>query len=221
MFWKNGSIRFFPFFCIVEDTNGIEVVDWDNLRISHTKGNPDYHTYLHTRVDGGPDRRYSYNPLLPVYLHSAISFSFNIKEVNIVFNGENVAEILCDKFLRVQKLIKSLGIDKTQAINTSQLSHDEYAELIRSIIEERGKDIVKERLFISILADYMVFREKPYLRSILVEMLNENYWEELVSNNSSIDNLNKIKERINISKKYPESELTEAMSYIGYGLGIA
>ena len=100
------------------------------------------------------------------------------------------------------------------------VSGDEYASIFKKIIDERGKNILKERLFLSLLADYKVFKEKRFLRPFLETMTEEGYWSELTDGNPSVDTLNRIKKKFISIHQYPEHEVAEAMAYIGYGLGI-
>lgn len=221
MKWETGCLYLYPYFCIYEKPDGIELIEWKNIDISSSKGNPSYHSYLHERVGGGPDRRYSYNPLIPVYLYSALVFKIAGDSINVVLQGEDEAEKF-EKILReFKKILASTGgVSISMDVQAHDVEKDEYATLFKSIVDERGKDIVKEKLFISMLADYKVFREKTYLRPLLVTMTEEGYWTELTEGNPSVDTLNRIKKKFITIHQYPEHEVTEAMAYIGYGLGI-
>lgn len=219
--WKNSGLYMYPYFCIYETCDGIELIEWQDILTSSTKGNPSYYSYLHERVGGGPDRRYKFNPSIPVYLYSALVFNNAKWSINIILNGENEAERLDSTLQKFRnKLVSSGGVSMDKILESDDVHKDEYASLFKSIIAERGMDIVKEKLFISMLADYKVFREKTYLRSLLVTMSEEGYWSELIGSNSPVDSLNRIKKNFITLHKYPEHEVTEAMSYIGYGLGI-
>lgn len=141
--------------------------------------------------------------------------------INVVLQGEDEAEKF-EKILReFKKILASTGgVSISMDVQAHDVEKDEYATLFKSIVDERGKDIVKEKLFISMLADYKVFREKTYLRPLLVTMTEEGYWTELTEGNPSVDTLNRIKKKFITIHQYPEHEVTEAMAYIGYGLGI-
>lgn len=82
--WKSSSLYIYPFFCIYESSDKIELIEWQDISISSTKGNPSCYSYLHERVGGGPDRRYKFNPSIPVYFYSALVLN-NVKWSIILF----------------------------------------------------------------------------------------------------------------------------------------
>lgn len=229
--WKSGIAYFYPFAIIIETSDSLDIYDWMKMNVSSTKGTPSHYSYLHERVDGGPDRRYKFNPATPVYFYSALVFEVVGQKFNLIFNGENVAKEFERLFSEYKKALASTGgviIDNTvveQGISTKEKQDEEpdtieYASLFKKIIDERGMDIVKERLFLSLLADYKVFKEKRFLRPFLETMTEEGYWTELTLGNPSVDTLNKIKKKFITIHQYPEREVSEAIFYIGYGLGI-
>ena len=229
--WKSGAAYFYPFAFIIETSASLDIYDWMNMNVSSTKGTPSHYSYLHERVDGGPDRRYKFNPATPVYFYSALVFEVVGQKFNLIFNGENVAKEFEKLFSEYKKALASTGgviIDNTvveQGISAKEKQDEEpdtieYASLFKKIIDERGMDIVKERLFLSLLADYKVFKEKRFLRPFLETMTEEGYWTELTVGNPSVDALNKIKKKFITIHQYPEREVSEAIFYIGYGLGI-
>lgn len=225
--WKSGAVYFYPFTCILETSDSLDLFDWRDIKVSSTKGETSHYSYLHERVDGGPDRRYRYNPAIPVYFFSALVFEIKGKKVNMIFNGENVAEQFEKLFREYKKVLASTG-GVTMTANpviqnpdpSEAVSGDEYASLFKKTIDERGKNILQERLFLSLLADYKVFKEKRFLRPFLETMTEEGYWSELTEGNPSVDTLHRIKKKFITIHQYPEHEATEAISYIGYGLGI-
>lgn len=225
LIWKYGAIYFYPFFCIVEKDENIKIVEWKDVRVTSTKGDPAYYTYLHTRVDGGPDRRYSYNPSIAVYMHSALTLDFKGNSIHFIFSDENAAEIFEKKFQGFKKMLSSSGGVTIQPnIHNCDVrfdtNNDEYITAFKRVIEERGKQIVMDRLFISILADYRVFKEKPFLRPFLLTMQEEGYWHDLLRENPTSEQLNEIKKKFIIMHQYPKSEVNEALEYIKYGLGV-
>lgn len=229
--WKSGGAYFYPFACILETSDSLEMYDWKDIKISSTKGDPSHYSYLHERVGGGPDRRYKFNPAIPVYFYSALVLEVVGLKFNLIFHGEKVAEEFEKLFREFKNSLASTGgviIDNTaieQEINfdknkSREPDTIEYAALFKKIIDERGTNILKEPLFLSLLADYMVFKEKRFLRPFIETMTEEGYWTELTDRNSSVDTLNRIKKKFITIHQYPEHEATEALSYIGYGLGI-
>lgn len=246
---ESKSIILTPLFIIFIDGNSIAFIDWDKIDVNASnavrvkedtygfvKGATVlYHRFLHERVNGGPDRRYNYNPSWSVNQYSVVDFMAFKKFCTKVLGTLGTGEII-SKFNQFKKSLeinpvkyKEQGsnvieghnqdaiIDKTICKN---IVEEEYASLFKKIIEERGKDILKERLFLSLLADYKVFKEKRFLRPFLETMTEEGYWEELTDGNPSVDTLNRIKKKFTTIHQYPEHEATEAISYIGYGLGI-
>ena len=133
----------------------MDLFDWRDIKVSSTKGEPSHYSYLHERVDGGPDRRYRYNPAIPVYFFSALVFEIKGKNVNMIFNGENVAEQFEKLFREYKKVLASTGgvtMTSNPVIQNPEpsetVSGDEYASIFKKIIDERGKNILKERLFL-------------------------------------------------------------------------
>lgn len=229
--WKSGAVYFYPFACIIETSDSLDIYDWKDMKVSSTKGDPSHYSYLHERVDGGPDRRYKFNPAIPVYFYSALVFEVVGRKFNLIFHGENVAEEFEKLFRDYMKALATAGgvITANTVIEhgvSTKRNHEEepdtinYAALFKRIIDERGKDILKERLFLSLLADHKVFQEKQFLRPFLETMTEEGYWSELTEGSPSMTTLNKIKEKFIKIHLYPEHEAAEAVSYLGYGLGI-
>lgn len=228
---KSGCVYFYPFACIFETSDVLEIYDWTDIKITSTKGEPSSYSYLHERVGGGPDRRYKFNPAIPVYFYSALVFKVGDLKFNLIFNGEKVAVEFEKLFRDFKEGLAATGgviIDKAiieqEAVPYEHQDEDrsiiEYGDLFKKIIDERGKDILKDRLFLSLLADFKVFKEKRFLRPFLETMTEEGYWNELTEGNPSMDTLNKIKKKFTTIHLYPEHEAAEAISYIGYGLGI-
>lgn len=194
-----------------------------------------YHRYLHERVNGGPDRRYNYNPSWPVNQYSVIDLTvanmLGTKVLGTILAGDIISKLKQFKKSLVinpiqhkeqhsnviEKDTQKDNIDITFSDNTRD---ENYGSLFKKIIDERGKNILQERLFLSLLADYKVFKEKRFLRPFLETMTEEGYWSELTEGNPSVDTLNRIKKKFITIHQYPEHEATEAISYIGYGLGI-
>ena len=245
----SGAIVVTPLFIIYIKGNIVTFFDWDKINVntcnairikedtySSIRGaNALYHRYLHERVNGGPDRRYNYNPSWPVNQYTVIDLMFGKKQGTKVLGTILAGDIIS----KLEQFKKSLVInpikyreqcsnargketlkDIKDIILSENIGKKEYASLFKKIIDERGKNILQERLFLSLLADFKVFREKKFLRPFLETMTDEGYWTELTEGNPSVDTLNRIKKKFITIHQYPEHEVTEAISYIGYGLGI-
>lgn len=120
--WKTGCLCFYPYFCIIETPDKIELIEWKDVKVSSTKGEPAYHSYLHERIGGGPDKRYKYNPLIPVYIYSALVFNIAGDTINLILQGEDEAERV-EKIFREYKKILALtgGVSMSMDIQ----SHDD------------------------------------------------------------------------------------------------
>lgn len=242
---KNQSFYFYPNFVITEVNceynfikySDINISNIDSVYVSEQSGmiirgaSPVFYNYLHQRVDGGPDRRYKNNPSTPVYCHT-ICRIFIGKEHQLISASNGSIETLKRGLKKYQKKLIANPIQSekqsyTALMNSRQVfsknmsdSEENYACLFKRIIDERGKDILKERLFLSLLADHRVFQEKRFLRPFLETMTEEGYWSELTDGSPTMATLNKIKEKFIKIHLYPEHEAAEAVSYLGYGLGI-
>ena len=245
----SGAIVVTPLFIIYIKGNIVTFFDWDKIAVntcnairvkedtySSVRGaNALFHRYLNERETGGPDRRYNYNPSWPVNQYTVIDLMVGKKLGTKVLGTILAGDIIS----KLEQFKKSLGINpiqyKEQRSNvrvketqkdikditfSDNIDEKEYASLFKKIIDERGKNILHERLFLSLLADYKVFKEKRFLRPFLEIMTEEGYWTELTEGNPSVDTLNRIKKKFITIHQYPEHEVTEAMAYIGYGLGI-
>lgn len=105
---KYVSLYFYPYFCIVERKDKIALIEWKDIKVSSTKGEPSTH-YLHERVDGGPDRRYKYNPIIPIYIYSALVFHIAGNSINLILQGEKEAEKFEKLFREYKKVLASTG----------------------------------------------------------------------------------------------------------------
>lgn len=243
---KNHSFYFYPHFVITEvnceyriiEYNALSIKNIDSIYVSEQSGkiirgaSPVFYNYLHQRVDGGPDRRYKNNPSTPVYCHTICRLLFGV-EYQIISSTNDSVDLLRRGLREYQKVLlahpiqcknksETLLADSKQAafVSDKDVSEKNYAYLFKKIIDGRGKGILNERLFLSLLADYKVFKEKRFLRPFIETMTDEGYWTELTEGNPSVDTLNRIKKKFITIHQYPEHEVTEAISYIGYGLGI-
>jgi hypothetical protein len=228
---KHAEIYLFPSLCIIVSDNGYSTAEWDDLYIEDTEATyveestfasihgatPAYYNYLHKRVGGGPDRRYKDNPSTPVYRYGTMCIKVGDKEFKFMIADEDSVSPLITEIETYKQIYCT---EKPKEIKTIDCSHDEYASAIKSIIEQRGKSIVKDKIFVSILADYRIFRQKPYLRTLLKTMTSNGYWDDLLIEGSNIKDVETVKLHLRDTNNYSEQELEEAMAYIAYGLNI-
>lgn len=72
--------------------------------------------------------------------------------------------------------IQDFSIDITEEKTLTQI--------VRKIVEQFGKDIIKEKKFIYILADFKVFTSNPALKRILKVLIEDGYTEQWMSSES-------------------------------------
>ena len=103
-------------------------------------------------------------------------------------------------------------------VNNLDVSKDEIASLFREIIVSKGTQILEKNVFVSILSDYKVFREKTNMRKILKALSDDNYWKDILSPDCTYYTLNEISDKLISSHNFDEKETLETLAYIGYGL---
>lgn len=229
--FRNGKLHFTPFICFYEKDKNISIINWNRICIEfkgtqsleesyrEIKGaEPIYHIYLHQRVDGGPDRRYNYNPSTPVYRHSIYRVVVEKDEFNIVFANRILGEQFSNLINTYQGLIKNFRSQMPIGVNNLDVSKDEIASLFREIIVSKGTQILDKNVFVSILSDYKVFREKTNMRKILKALSDDNYWKDILSPDCTYYTLNEISDKLISSHNFDEKETLETLAYIGYGL---
>jgi RNAse (barnase) inhibitor barstar len=231
--WKGIEFHVFPHICIIKSGINYDVVDINDITLENlgsltivenakeiVKGNtPSYYTYLHQRVNGEPDRRYSYNPSYPVYHYGGLSLTCK-KSYTFIIADESLALNIIQSFTDYKDAFNGALSKDQYDIQHCSVSSDEYASLIRQLLKENGNSFIKSKKFIAFLSDYKVFKEKPCLKSVLMELTNKSTWDEILDSGCSFSTLNKIKDKFVSSNSYKEEEATEAFAYIAYGLGI-
>ena len=63
----------------------------------------------------------------------------------------------------------------------------ELSEAIDRIIQEFGKDIIAEKRFVYMIADYFSFRDNPAEKRVLSALVNDGYTARLLNLNEGID----------------------------------
>jgi hypothetical protein len=228
---NHDEIYLFPSVCVIASDSGYSIAEWDEFQPEDTGATyvvesntaiirgatPAYYNYLHERVGGGPDRRYKDNPSTPVYRYGTMCLKIGNKEFKFIIANESCVAPLVNE---IEAYKQAYSDDKPKEIAVIDCSHDEYAGAIKSIIDQHGKSIVKDKIFVSTLADYTIFRQKPYLRTLLMTMTSNGYWEDLLAESSTLKDVENVKSQLRATNNYREQDLNEGMAYIAYGLNI-
>ena len=169
------KLYFFPDRLLIYDGRKICGINYRNMLFDHhnlvipldgeipSDGTVVGYTWLHTRQDGFPDKRYSFNPKLPELKYSIISFSSNtgLSEQKIMFSKPDTGRLLVNiinftfcktdtgnqKQLRIFLDEKKLEeakeiIQNEEYVNTSFLQHrlkigyNQTSEIVDILIEQ-------------------------------------------------------------------------------------
>ena len=166
-----------------------------------------FHTYLHTRIDGGPDLRYSYNPSIAYY--KFIQAKWTALDITMIFpyadKLNNIKAALtelknhCQKECTIQPVADITSRDYRKGHNAPALtlhSNDEiYGKITQTIVSYSIKEeVVKKQTLVSILNDYHVFQtvEEKVCSRILKELINLGILENILCANPSTNEGQKI-----------------------------
>lgn len=169
------KLYFFPDRLLIYDGRKICGINYRNMLFDHhnlvipldgeipSDGTVVGYTWLHTRQDGFPDKRYSFNPKLPELKYSIISFSSNtgLSEQKIMFSKPDTGRLLVNiinftfcktdtgnqKQLRIfldeKKLEEAKEIIKNEEyVNTSflqrrlKIGYNQTSEIVDILIEQ-------------------------------------------------------------------------------------
>ena len=185
-------------------TSYLEKASWFNEK----DANVAFHNYLHTRADGGPDLRYSYNPSIPYYSFIQATWSTPLNIRMIFPYSDKIKKIqltLTDlkKNCSPQKTIRSSieTISKGERKEKDPLalslhSDDEiYKKISRTIVQhDIKKETVKRQTLVHILNDYQIFQtvEEKVCSRILKELINLGILENILCANPSTNEGQKI-----------------------------
>ena len=158
-------------------------------------------TYLHRKVDGGPDLRYSYNPQYTIYKYYYV-YSRALSNFVLEIGDETFANVLYKRLKDMCGNISSYEnyeiIPEIEKIKSSQDNSDyeedcnaievcddsQIVETMHSIFEECGKGVALEKRFIYMLDDYKVFNEIPYFKNVLKLTQGEEILKEIIDQDS-------------------------------------
>lgn len=229
----NLEICIFPHICIVKEGIRYDIVDIMDITINdlgsviiaetndgHIRGaSPIRYEYQYSRVDGGPDRRYKYNPATPIYRYESLEFVCG-KSLRFLIANEQLAFNIIQAFSDYKEAYQKYLINAQYGVQFCDVSKDEYASLIRQLLAENGKEFIKSKRFIALLSDYRVFKNKPHLRAIFNALTNHSLWDRILDAECSYNSLNQLKDHAVNANICANPEATEAFAYIAYGLEI-
>lgn len=114
--------------------------------------------------------------------------------------------------------LKTYPIGLSKRIIDVNLSSNEYASQIRSIVDEHGKDILTYRVFINLLKDYKFTKKYPNIISIYELMQQQNYMRQLIEPDMGYSFLEDVKRNISQTVNHDEDEMNTVLAFLGYGL---
>lgn len=224
-------VIFCVYFIIVVDYDNVMFVDWKDFSIGKPSlitveenefysirgASPIYHRYLHERVDGGPDRRYNYNPSTPVYEYAIMNWKL-LSNRKLIISNNSLAKNLWHNLNNFQSKLTESPITSSRGIQDIDVSKDEIASLFKEIISKYGRDIIGKQLFISLLEDYRITKDKEAIKPVIKQLVQQNLVTQLSDSTCTYDTLNEIKEQIKNSAQIDESQIEETLAYLGYGM---
>ena len=243
--YAGGTIYFYPSFCIIKDTDKTYLSLWKNIKVSSTKGSPVRYKYLHERKDGSPDKRFKHNPSTPVYLYSALTIDFGYLKINLVFSEPSLAERLV-RLLRKNIRELQAAAQASPAVPPAPQTQpsapytptpaptpqppkpavdlkpiepvvNEQSEAVRQIIDTYGREIVVQRIFIGLLADYKVFVMKYKLRFVFITMHEEGLMNRILAAPHADSTYREIAVCLQ-AHDLPASDIREALAYLRHAL---
>lgn len=63
----------------------------------------------------------------------------------------------------------------------------ELHDAIKTIVDQFGKDVIAEKRFVYMLADYYSFRDNPAEKRVLIVLVNDGYTARLLNQSESLD----------------------------------
>lgn len=229
---KGCKMFFYPNFVIAEINCTYQILDYQNIGLTNDEciyvteqsgklirgASPVFYEYLHQRVNGGPDRRYKNNPSTPVYCHRIFRINSGSNEIQIMAASGQTVDTLFKSLRQFKQDLKTYPIGLSKRIIDVNLSSNEYASQIRSIVDEHGKDILTYRVFINLLKDYKFTKKYPNIISIYELMQQQNYMRQLIEPDMGYSFLEDVKRNISQTVNHDEDEMNTVLAFLGYGL---
>lgn len=213
-YWK---LHFTPFVCFYEKNKNISIINWDRISIAFKEYKRLEEKYR--EIKGAKPIYYSVYEYA-IYLVAVEKDEFNIAFANIILGNQffNLINTYQKLFNKNRSQILANFNKQRIGVNNLDVSKDEIASLFREIIVSKGTQILEKNVFVSILSDYKVFREKTNMRKILKALSDDNYWKDILSPDCTYYTLNEISDKLISSHNFDEKETLETLAYIGYGL---
>lgn len=229
---SNGvKLHFYPYFIITEINNEYDLIKITDVSIrernsiyveesstSSIKGaKPAYYNYLHQRIDGGPDRRYKNNPSTPVYKYDIFKLCIG-KEIQVISAYSKSTLNIIDSIQKYQFEFEKYPTLSLISVKGIDISRDEYADLIKGIIDKHGKEFILSKSFINYLKDYRISDQYSYFIPIFKIIQQSSLFKDITQENYSYEKLDTLKNTIKQSTAYSELEIATVLALIGYGV---
>lgn len=159
-------------------------------------------TYEHTCIDGTPDLRYKYNRKFPKYKYGYINIS-TLDNFRIDIANHNLAK---DFYNAIIEIKQSAKIHNKQQNNQNNISRDDkssdsnnikpssasgnnsvsseridFRNIMCTIVEKEGRDIIIQKRFVYMLEDMLAFKEFPHIKYIIHLMQTDGYMEKILT----------------------------------------
>lgn len=160
------------------------------------------YTYEHTCIDGTPDMRYKYNRKFPKYKYGYINI-ISLDNFRIDIANYNLANDFYKAIIEIKHTVKRHNkqhnkqniispADKCSNSNNNQPSSANsskslsgerigFRNIMCTIIEKEGRDIIMQKRFIYMLEDMHAFKEVPHIKYILNLMQTDGYMEKILT----------------------------------------
>lgn len=93
---------------------------------------------MHERVNGGPDRRYNYNPSTLVYDYATLNRTLN-GNCKLIHSNSSLAHTLVNSICNYKTILTPNPISVRRGIEDIDVSKDEVASLFKEIISKYGQ----------------------------------------------------------------------------------
>jgi len=148
---SSNTIYFFPDMVLLDDKKQVRGISYDDIRVTHTNarfketgkapsdGTIVGHEWLYPRKDGKADRRYSYNPHLPIMLYSEVKLHLSSESTYIFwFSQQGAGTILINTIEYYKKSKIWSEIASTQK-SDNQVSDIHHSQIVQSNIYTSDK----------------------------------------------------------------------------------
>ena len=229
---SNGiKLHFFPYFIITEINceynlitfTDVSIINKDTIYVEESSNRsikgatPAYYNYLHQRIDGGPDRRYKDNPSTPVYKYDIFKLCIG-KEIQVISASSISTLNIIDSIKKYQCEFGKYPTRSLISVKGIDISRNEYADLIKGIIDKHGKEFILSKSFINYFKDYRISNQYSSFIPILEIMQQSSLFADITQEDYSYEKLDTLKNTIKQSTAYSELEIATVLALIGYGV---